>query len=394
MKITNIIPLKEDFSINSLFKFKKTPGNLLIALITIVLIAMYLFGFTDYLVHKDAAYNLTRQHRWGLLIATYIFFVGVSTGISIIASLGHVFGIKEFNVIGKRATLIAIVTLFAGFSAILLDIGHPITMMIYNMLSPGMTSSIWWMGTFYSLVIVFALGEFIFMLRNDHKWSYRFAVAALLADIAAYSTLGSVFGNLVSRPIANGPFYPLYFILTAFVVGAFFLFLVYAYKYKMNFPKEIETFLVKMAQLLGFVLAIVMFFLFWRIETSIYGRMPGRADVMIHVIKGINFQLEVLFALIIPFCIILFSKGKAIKPLVYASFVGMISIFMVRVDMVHNAQLKPLQMLETRVYQLAPHWIHYFPSSAEILISVGAFGLCLLMYYLGTKLFNVEEVEH
>jgi Ni/Fe-hydrogenase subunit HybB-like protein len=48
-------------------------------------------------------------------------------------------------------------------------------------------------------------------------------------------------------------------------------------------------------------------------------------------------------------------------------------------------------MLKTREYQLTPDWVHYFPSVTEMMISLGAVGLCVAMYYAGTKFFNLDE---
>jgi len=51
-------------------------------------------------------------------------------------------------------------------------------------------------------------------------------------------------------------------------------------------------------------------------------------------------------------------------------------------------------MMKTREYQLPPEWIHYFPSSTEIFISLGGLGIVFLLYYVGTKLFNLDADEH
>jgi molybdopterin-containing oxidoreductase family membrane subunit len=72
----------------------------------------------------------------------------------------------------------------------------------------------------------------------------------------------------------------------------------------------------------------------------------------------------------------------------------MVGIFFMRYNLVHDTQLKPLQMMKTREYQLPPEWVHYFPSATEIMISLGGLGLCLLLYYIGTRLFNLDMDEH
>ncbi len=111
--------------------------------------------------------NGTRQAQkcsplWGLLIVMYVFFVVSSTGLCIISSIGHVFGIKEFQQIGRRAIVGAIITILSGFAVIGLEIGHPVRMMIYNVLSPGLTSAIWWMGTLYGLICFLSFLSFSF----------------------------------------------------------------------------------------------------------------------------------------------------------------------------------------------------------------------------------------
>jgi molybdopterin-containing oxidoreductase family membrane subunit len=368
-----------------------TPDNKLVGLAGIVLLVVYLIGAANALMHGHHAYGVTRQHPWGLLIVMYIFFVGTSTGLAIIGSFGHVFGLKIFDRFGLRVTWLAIAMLLPGFAIILLEIGHPVTMMIYNILSPGLTSAIWWMGTLYSLVLVFLIGEFIIGLTGDHKTSRLLGIGGLLADVAAFATLGSIFGYLVARPAVNGPFLPLYFILTATVAGAFLIFVVYGIKYKNNFPDDIKAMLITLAKVLGLLLAVLMFFDFWAIMTGLYGRMPERADTVLYILSTKSYWIgEILLGAVIPFVIILMSKGKNLGALVWASFFGLVGIFFMRYDMVHNAQVFPMQTLKLREYQLPPSLVEYTPSSTEWMIALGAIGLAILIYQVGTKLFDLE----
>jgi len=202
-----------------LLQYEKTPRNNLVALLVALFLVFFAVGVMNYLMHGHHAYNVTREHPWGLLIAVYIFFVVSSTGLCIVGSLGDVFGFKDYMMISKRAIFGSIVTIVAGFAVIAFEIGHPVTMMIYNVLTPGLTSAIWWMGTLYGLYLTFMIIEFMFLLKNDMKSAKTFGLIGLLVGLAAHSNLGSVFGFLNARPISNGVFYPTYFILTAFITG-------------------------------------------------------------------------------------------------------------------------------------------------------------------------------
>jgi len=395
MKIGPInIPLKEDFSIKSLFSFEKTPTNMLVLVLVLGLMAAFIAGIAMFLSHGHHAYNVTREHPWGLLLAVYIFFVVSSTGLCIIGSLGDVFGFKNYMLISKRAIFGSIVTILAGFAVILFEIGHPVTMIIYNVLSPGLTSAIWWMGTLYGLYLTFMIVEFYFLLNNDMKKAKIFGLTGLLVGLAAHSNLGSVFGFLNARPISNGVFYPTYFILTAFITGIFLAFIIMGFRYKLNFTAEVKKMLEGLAKIQGLLIAILIFFVTWKMLTDIYGGMPNRAEVAIHILGSTTFQLEVLLAMVIPLLVILKDFGRSPVLMFWASMIGMIGIFFMRYNLVHDTQLKPLMMLKKVEYQLPPTWIDYFPSSAEMFISMGGLGLCIIMYYVGTKAFNLDEEAH
>lgn len=381
-----------NFSIKNLFTFKITSLNLLVAVITIGLLSAFMAGAVYYFLHGHHVYNVTRQHPWGLLIAMYVFFVVSSTGLCLISSIGHVFGIKEFQQIGKRAIAGAIITLVSGFAVIALEIGHPMTMLIYNVLTPGLTSAIWWMGTLYGIYLVFIIFEFYFLtIRIDHKWSKIFGIGGLLAGLAAHSNLGAVFGFLISRPTANGVFYPVYFILSAMITGCYLLYLIYGFKYRNNYPKELKPMLLKLNKILGMLLGILIFFEGWKIITALYGDVPERAETILHVIQSPTFIYgEVVLGMLIPFFIILLSNGRALKPMVYASLTGMVGIFFMRYDLVHDTLIYPMTMLKRTEYQLPPTFLEYFPSITEIAIGFGGIGITIALFYIAEKMFNLD----
>ncbi|MEA3521706.1 MAG: NrfD/PsrC family molybdoenzyme membrane anchor subunit [Campylobacterota bacterium] len=381
-------------SIKELLAFEKTPRNMLIAVLTVSFIAMFVVGVAIYLANGHAAYGVTREHPWGLLIAVYIFFVVSSTGLCIIGSLGDVFGFKDYMMISKRAIFGSIVTILAGFAVIAFEIGHPVTMLIYNVLTPGLSSAIWWMGTLYGIYLTFMIIEFVFLLKNDMKMAKYFGLTGLLVGLAAHSNLGSVFGFLNARPISNGVFYPTYFILTAFITGIYLAYIMFGFRYKLKFPENAKVMLTGLAKIQALLLSILIFFVTWKMLTDIYGGMPGRAEVALHILGSWTFWAEVILAMIIPLVIILKDMGRNIQGMFWASMSGMVGIMFMRYNLVHDTQLKPLQMLKKTEYQLAPEWIHYLPSSTEVMISLGGVGLCVAMYYVGTKVFNLDADEH
>ncbi len=380
--------------IKDILSFEKTPRNIFLAILTVILLGLFVIGVGNYLIHGHHAYAVTRQHPWGLLIAVYIFFVVSSTGLCIVGSFGDVFGFKDYMPISKRAIFGSIVTILSGFAVIAFEIGHPIRMMIWNVLTPGLTSAIWWMGTLYGLYLTFMVIEFIFLLKNDMAKAKIFGLIGLLVGLAAHSNLGGVFGFLNARTISNGVFYPTYFILTAFITGIYIAFIMMGFRYKLKFPENIRVMLVNFAKIQGLLISILIFFETWKMLTAIYGGMPNRADVAEHILTTWPFWVEVFCGMLIPLYIVLKSKGQDVVGMFWASLIGMVGIFFMRYDLVHDTQLKPLQMMKITEYQLPPEWVHYFPSATEIMISLGGLGICLLLYYVGTKVFNLDADEH
>ena len=393
MQLSKYLPYNKH-TLKSFFGFERTPLNMFMVGLSFALVGMLGFGIIEYLLQGHHAYGVTRQHAWGLLIAMYVFFVVSSTGLCIISSMGHVFNIKAFQIIGRRAIAGAIIMILSGFVVLVFEIGHPVRMVIYNVLTPGFTSAIWWMGTLYGLYLVFIILEFFFLNNENHKYSKIFGLSGLIVGLAAHSNLGAVFGFLVARPIANGVFFPLYFILSAMVTGSYLIFLIYGWRYKMKFPPEVEHMLHTLAKVLGLLLAVLIFFEVWRSLTAVYGGMPERADIAIHMIMGANFLVgEMLLGILIPFTIIIISKGKAIKTMVYASVTGMVGIFFMRYDLVHDTQLAPMLNLKIREYSVAPSLVEYIPTSTEWMISIGALGVSFMMYYAADKFFNLDHKE-
>lgn len=168
----------------------------------------------------------------------------------------------------------------------------------------------------------------------------------------------------------------------------------YGFRYKMNFPAKVEVMLVKLSKILGMLLAVLIFFEAWKIITALYGDMPERASTILHSIKHPNFWFgELILGMLIPFTIILLSNAKAIKATVYASITGMVGIFFMRYDLVHDTLLYPMRTLKISEYELAPTFLEYFPSFAEFAIGFGGIGLSLFLYYVADKVFNLDESE-
>jgi len=119
--------------------------------------------------------------------------------------------------------------------------------------------------------------------------------------------------------------------------------------------------------------------------------VPEKADVSIHILTSANFLIgELLLDMLIQFAVILYIKAKAIKAIVHASIGGIMGIFFIRYDLVHDTLVYLMQKLKIKEYQPDTSWIAYFPSSTEWAISVGAIGITLSLYYIGENFLFLD----
>ncbi len=343
------------------------------------------------------AYGVTREIPWGVLIGAYVFFVVTSTGLCIVSSIGHVFGVEEFMPIAKRSVFLAIVTIMAGFTVIFFDIENPFRMALYNVISPNLTSNIWWMGTLYGAYMFFMIVEYILLLAGSHRFAMYAGLLGLLSGVSAHSNLGGIFGMLHARPYWYGPFMPIYFIASAMMSGcAAIIFFTYL-GYKINnekMDKPMERALEAVGKLATLLIAILMFFYTWKIITGLVGD-PSEVAAFRAELAGpysVNFWgFEVALGMVIPFILFLYSRFRNIGMMFAASVMMITGIFMMRYDLVVVGQIVP-SYYELGVNEYS-RLLVYHPTFHEIMVVIGGVGLVALSFLLGERVFKGHKSE-
>lgn len=343
------------------------------------------------------AYNVTREMPWGILISTYIFFVVTSTGLCIVSSIGHVFGVKDFMPIAKRAVFMSIVTIIAGFTVIFFEIENPFRMAIYNVISPGLTSNIWWMGTLYGAYMAFMITEYIFLLLNMHSIAMYAGLAGLLSGLAAHSNLGAIFGMLHAREFWYGPYLPIYFIVSALASGCAAIIIFTYLGYKINNEKmdrPMERAMEVVGKLAALMVAVLIFFNIWKIITGSVGG-AGKQEALTAMLSGpyaFNFWVfEVMMGMLLPFMLFLYSKGKNISMMFAASVLMTMGIFIMRYDLVVIGEVVPVyHELGVNEYK---GLLQYKPSFYELMVVIAGIGMTTLSFMIGERVFKGHKSE-
>ncbi|HIJ60375.1 MAG TPA: polysulfide reductase NrfD [Nitrospirae bacterium] len=397
---------KPDETTSANTTFRSVVSNLLsgtktyyffVGILGIMVLAFIVAGLDAVRIGYKDAYGVTREVSWGLLISTYIFFVLISTGLCIVSSIGHVFGVKDLMPITKRAVFLSIVTIVVGFAVVLFEIENPFRMAIYNVISPNLTSNIWWDGTLFGAYLVFMMVEFISILMHKHKIATIAGLLGLISGIVAISNLGAIFAMLHGREYWYGPYLPIYFIASAMLSGCAAIIFFTWIGYKVNneqMAPPMERAMEVVGKLCTLMITIIVFFTSWKLITGSVGG-PAKVEAIKALLTGpfaFNFWfIEMGLGLFIPFILFLMSKWKNLNLIFIASVLMIFSTYFMRYDLVIVGQLVP-SFYELHVTDY-PGLLSYRPSIHEIIISIGGIALAGFTFLLGEKVFSGHKME-
>jgi molybdopterin-containing oxidoreductase family membrane subunit len=279
------------------------------------------------------------------------------------------------------------------------ETAHPIRMLIYNVLTPNFHSSIWWMGTFYGVYLLFLFIVLYFLMTNNLKSAFYAGIIAFLVGISAQSNLGAVFGLLEARPFWHGPYLPIYFILSALISGCALTIIIFNVAFdKFSMPDKYKDALLGISKIFGLLVGALIFFNIWKIRVSLYGAPPEKYEAMMQLLSGqlaFNFWFfEIILGLLLPFLIILFTKGNSIKASLIAAISFVIGAFFMRYDLVIAGQLHPMRAPAPGAGvegATASGFVTYTPTFTEVAVVIGAVALCIGLYLLAERLLKLDE---
>ncbi len=337
-------------------------------------------------------YGVFREVPWGILISTYAFFAITSTGLCLLAAIGHAFGGTPLAPLGNRAVFLSIVTILSAFMAIGLELENPWRMLIYNVTSPNLSSNIWWMGTLYGMAVSCMFVEFLAILTRRYSLALAIGVVGALAEVGANTNLGAVFATLSARPFWYGAQLPVYFLCSAVMSGAAALILFTHLSYRMRkAPMEAGT--LAGVQSAGKILALTIFLLMvatvWRFISFYTGGNEAAIVAAENLIKGpmaTNFWVfETIIGMVLPLLILVGTRMESMPAMSAASVMALVGAFFQRFDLVAAGQ-------QVSVWYSWNHnastYLGYSPSAGELLVVLGAIGLCGAGFLMGERLFG------
>jgi len=152
----------------------------------------------------------------GNTISTYVFFVVTSTGCVLVSAIGHVLGSRISCPLPKGHISVD----YDDHGGILrhrVRDREPFRMAIYNVISPNLTSNIWWMGPYTALYVFMAI-EFTFLVLNKPDCHHigLWAFVRVLQPTVIWARIR----NAAWKRVLVRPYMPIYFIASAMMSGA------------------------------------------------------------------------------------------------------------------------------------------------------------------------------
>ncbi|GIW95197.1 MAG: polysulfide reductase [Pirellulaceae bacterium] len=340
------------------------------------------------LVHTD----LSNHVVWGLWVAMYIYFLGLSAGGFVLSSLVYGFRIQRLERVGKLAVLQAFVCMLVGVTFIWIDLGHP-ARFIYVLFSPNPASLLSWEAFVY-LIYLFILLVELSILRpvesadelpvTRQRLLTVLALVGIPAAIGVHWGTGALFAVVKARPEWNTGVTPVAFLASAAASGAGLLMvLATLFGQKDEEDKATMDFLAKLTAgilVLDALLLVSEALVVW------YGGVEHDVAAYRHLYFGpywpVTWILHAGLGLVIPLFLFMtprLRRNRAV--LTFGAMSVVLGVAGYRLNIVIPAQIDaPFHELVTAYYHVR-NIPEYFPSLMEWLVSLGVIaGGCWLFW--------------
>lgn len=393
----------------------------------VLLFAVGLIGWYDRLAHGHLNANYGSVVTWGLWVAAYIYFIGLSAGAFLISSLVYVFNMKRFERIGRLAVFTAVVTMFLALLSIWPDLGHMFR--AWHVLAyPNFKSPMAWMIWLYSTYLLLLVAELWFLLRHDlvagrstpglkgtvygclslgsrdlsgeaaardRKVVRVLATIGVPLAIMFHGGVGALFGVVAARPHWHVGMMPILFLVSALVSGGALLTVIAAI-FQDGWTRNRDIVLALGQMVLGLLLLDVLFQIS-EMLVAFYGGIPEDIEGLTLMIGGpfwwVFWGWQAVLGTLVPVLLLALPTRRDPRLVSLAGLLIALGFLGVRLNIViPGLASEQIKGLSTAIAS-ARMTTYYVPSVSEWLLTAGVVGLGLLMFGLGELLLPREPAD-
>lgn len=365
---------------------------------------------------------------WGVYMANFVFFIGISYAGTLISAILRLTGAEWRRPITRVAEIITVVALSIGATMIILDMGRPdrvLNVVLYGRVQSPILWDVFSITTYltgsFLYLYVASIPDFAVLAntpaacidRPVRARLYRMlalgftgtasqtrhldralgAMAVILIPVAvsAHSVVAWIFG-MTLRPGWHSTIFAPYFVVGAIFSGTAALILVMAVFRKVY---KLERYLTTLHfRRLGWILLaltlLYAYFTFSEYLTVWYGGevAEGRLLSLLlgRTVFGAGFWLTALLGLAVP-AVLLAAPGRSLRRIIIASAFVVVGMWVKRYLIVVPTLMTPL--LPAEAAGLVPR---YVPSLVEWGITAGGIAAFVMGFLLLTKLLPVVSI--
>ena len=360
------------------------------------LVALGVGAYVSQFVGGLGVTGMSNGTSWGLYIASFMFFVGLSAGGLIVASSASIFHVTEYKKVALPAIIVSLICICIAGAFVLIDLGG-IVRILNLFASPNFVSPLLWDICVITTYLVINLIYLRFMTSKKPGAKDKVAIVsrfALPVAILVHSVTAWIFGLEMAREGWYSAIMAPLFVVSAMDSGLALLILSLMGLNKSGRFKTDKKLLSNLAGLLAVCIAVDAFLVGCEVLTMAYPGAAG-AETLAIMATGATapfFWFEIVIGLLIPFCILVFAKNRARMGLVAAASVCVVAgVFFKRVWLLLTSFVElnvagaPGVSLGTTAAQQggAGMWAlagSYAPTWVEIVVAIGVVSLGVLAF--------------
>lgn len=288
-------------------------------------------------------HNIPHAAAWGLPIAQYFYFTGLSAGTFVISTLGTVFGIEKYRALAKYAASLAFILLAAAPVCLMLDLEQPLRFWhLFIWFNPKSVIS-WgvWLLTIYPLAcLVYAY----FLFRGNAAMAKVLGIVGVPLAICVHGYTGFIFGVVKARAFWHSGLMPPYFLVSAFISG-FGLMILFVMAKDRLLPEDsgCEDVVLGLAGLLRWAIVIGALLTFCNMLVLFSGGRDAALAAGVAIRDPLFVIGDLLLGYILPLVILLLPRTRTSRYwIAAAAAMTLVGVFWMRYSLVEIGQVIPL----------------------------------------------------
>lgn len=388
--------------------------------IVIFLIILGVYALVIQIVKGHIVTGMRDNVVWGLYIANFIFFIGISYAGALISGILHLLRVKWRAPVIRIAESITVISTLIGPTYILLCMGRLDRLhhlIIFGRIQSPITWDILAITTYLvgSIILLYLAMIRDFAVLKDYPFKnnwrnkiYKFLAAgfidttkqnrflnrsldimsALIIPLAilVHSVLAWIFG-MTLRPGWHSTIFAPYFVVAAVYSGTGVL-IIALWIFRKFY--HLESYITKIHfNYLGIILlvlgALYGYFTFSEYLTSWYGSETWDMELLSKLFSANEYWWWFFFAafigVIVPIVIIIVPKFRNINSITFASLIAVLALWVKRYLIIIPTLETPLLPLQ----DMRAEYIHYTPTIIEWLLTFAGIAMFCLLFFLFSK---------